>query len=129
MARRKVVIPDYGTVTINGVKYYRTRIQNAEGKMVPLYARSPEELYDKELEAYEKIDNATFNRKSPTVAEYCEKWLLMQSVHESYNFDGLHIQGQASYHQRTRGYEDSGCQLGRYSDCPRPGIKKICIGI
>ncbi|WP_104803035.1 tyrosine-type recombinase/integrase [Blautia marasmi] len=81
MARRKVVIPDYGTVTINGVKYYRTRIQNAEGKMVPLYARSPEELYDKELEAYEKIDNATFNRKSPTVAEYCEKWLLMQSVH------------------------------------------------
>ena len=81
MARRKVVIPDYGTVTINGVKYYRTRIQNAEGKMVPLYARSPEELYDKELEAYEKIDNATFNRKSPTVAEYCEKRLLMQSVH------------------------------------------------
>ena len=81
MARRKVVIPDYGTVTINGVKFYRTRIQNAEGKMVPLYARSPEELYDKELEAYEKIDNATFNRKSPTVAEYCEKWLLMQSVH------------------------------------------------
>ena len=75
------MIPDYGTVTINGVKYYRTRIQNAEGKMVPLYARSPEELYDKELEAYEKIDNATFNRKSPTVAEYCEKWLLMQSVH------------------------------------------------
>ena len=81
MARRKVVIPDYGTVTINGIKYYRTRIQNAEGKMVPLYARTPEELYDKELEALEQIDNATFNRKSPTVAEYCEKWLLMQSVH------------------------------------------------
>ena len=28
-----------------------------------------------------KSDNATFRRKSPTVAEYCEKWLLMQSVH------------------------------------------------
>ena len=27
------------------------------------------------------IDNDTFCRKSPTVAEYCEKWLLMQSVH------------------------------------------------
>jgi integrase len=29
----------------------------------------------------EQINNATFHRKSPTVAEYCEKWLLMQSVH------------------------------------------------
>ena len=25
--------------------------------------------------------HATFHRKTPTVAEYCEKWLLMQSVH------------------------------------------------
>ncbi len=49
--------------------------------MVALYARTPEELYDKELEALEQIDNATFRRKSPTVDEYCEKWLLMQSVH------------------------------------------------
>ena len=29
----------------------------------------------------EQIENATFHRKTPTVAEYCEKWLLMQSVH------------------------------------------------
>lgn len=29
----------------------------------------------------EQINNATFHRESPTVAEYCEKWLLMQSVH------------------------------------------------
>ncbi len=46
-----------------------------------LYARTPEELYDKELGALEQIDNDTFCRKSPTVADYCEKWLLMQSVH------------------------------------------------
>lgn len=46
-----------------------------------LYAGTPEELYQKELVAYEQIDNDTFNRKSPTVAEYCEKWLLMQSAH------------------------------------------------
>lgn len=49
--------------------------------MRALYARTPEELYDKELNALEQIDNDTFCRKSPTVAEYCEKWLLMQSVH------------------------------------------------
>ena len=33
------------------------------------------------LEALEQIGHARFYRKSPTVAEYCEKWLLMQSVH------------------------------------------------
>ena len=81
MAKRKKVIPNYGTVVLNGIAYYRTRIENTDGKLVALYARTPEELYDKELEALEQIDNATFHRKSPTVAEYCEKWLLMQSVH------------------------------------------------
>ena len=81
MAKRKRAIPQYGTVEHNGIEYYRTRIQDADGKLVALYARTPEELYDKELEALEQIDNATFRRKSPTVAEYCEKWLLMQSVH------------------------------------------------
>ena len=81
MAKRKRAIPQYGTVELNGIEYYRTRIQDADGKLVALYARTPEELYDKELEALEQIENATFRRKSPTVAEYCEKWLLMQSVH------------------------------------------------
>lgn len=81
MAKRKRAIPQYGTVELNGIEYYRTRIQDADGKLVALYARTPEELYDKELGALEQIDNATFRRKSPTVAEYCEKWLLMQSVH------------------------------------------------
>lgn len=81
MANRKRAIPQYGTVTLNGIDYYRTRVQNADGKLVTLYARTPEELYDKELGALEQIDNDTFCRKSPTVADYCEKWILMQSVH------------------------------------------------
>ena len=81
MAKRKRAIPQYGTVTLNGIDYYRTRVQNADGKLVALYARTPEELYDKELGALEQIDSDTFCRKSPTVADYCEKWLLMQSVH------------------------------------------------
>ena len=54
---------------------------DADGKLVALYARTPEELYNKETIALEQIENATFHRKTPTVAEYCEKWLLMQSVH------------------------------------------------
>jgi len=81
LAKRKVVISEYGTVMKRGVLYYRTRIRDANGKLIALYARTPEELYDREIEALEQIDNAAFHRKSPTVTEYCEKWLLMQSVH------------------------------------------------
>ena len=76
MAKRKRAIPQYGTVTLNGIDYYRTRVQNADGKLVVLYARTPEELYDKELGALEQIDNDTFCRKSPTVA-------FLFSVYES----------------------------------------------
>lgn len=32
------------------------------------------------ISALEQIDNDTFCRKSPTVAEYCERWLVMQSA-------------------------------------------------
>ena len=64
-----------------GVLYYRTRIKDANGKLIALYAKTPEELYNRETLALEQIENATFHRKTPTVAEYCEKWLLMQSVH------------------------------------------------
>ena len=81
MAKRKRLVPDYSTVTLSGLEYYRTRIEDADGKRVALYARTPEELYDKEMEALEQVGHARFHRKSPTVAEYCEKWLLMQSVH------------------------------------------------
>ena len=81
MAKRKMIIPEYGTVIKKGVLYYRPRIKDADGKLVALYARTPEELYNKETIALEQIENATFHRKTPTVAEYCEKWLLMQSVH------------------------------------------------
>ena len=54
MAKRKRLIPDYSTVTLNGVEYYRTRIEDADGKRVALYARTPEELYGKETEALEQ---------------------------------------------------------------------------
>lgn len=29
----------------------------------------------------EQIKNDTFRKRSPTVAEYCEKWLMLQSIH------------------------------------------------
>ena len=80
MARKRYVIPQYGTVIMAGKEYYRTRIEDADGKRVALYGRTREELYDKVLEAREQIEDNTFRRSSPTVKEYCEKWLLLQSA-------------------------------------------------
>lgn len=81
MAGKRKHIPRYGTVQIKGNTYYRTSITELEGNRISLYAKTREELYDKEMDALEQIDNAAFRKKSPTVAEYCEKWLTMQSVH------------------------------------------------
>ena len=47
MGRKKKQIPKYGTVTLNGIEYFRTRIEDADGKRVALYAKTAEELYEK----------------------------------------------------------------------------------
>ena len=81
MARKKKSIPEYGTVMLRGVEVYRTRILDADGKRVALYGKTREELYEKVLEAQKQIEDATFRRTTPTVKEYCERWLLMKSAH------------------------------------------------
>lgn len=40
MALRKKRIPRYGTVQVNGHKYYRTDVEDAEGKRVILYGKA-----------------------------------------------------------------------------------------
>lgn len=80
MTKKKTTIPQYGTVMQKGVQYYRTRILDADGKQVSLYATTCEELYKKQIEAKRQVDEILFHREHPTVAEYCEKWLLMQSA-------------------------------------------------
>ena len=80
MAARRMMLPDYGTVSMKGMQYYRTRVTDQQGRRVPLYARTREEPYQKEQEAIQQIENKTYRRSTPTVEEYCEKWLLMQSA-------------------------------------------------
>ncbi len=80
MAKKSIKVPEYGTVVRRGITYYRTRIKDADGKFVALYALTREELYQKEKEAQKKVEDIIFHRKNPTVKEYCEKWLLMQSA-------------------------------------------------
>jgi len=80
MAAKKTKIPDYGTTMRAGIEYYRTRVKNADGKMVELYALTKEELYQKEVALREETEDILFRRKNPTVAEYCEKWLKIRSA-------------------------------------------------
>ena len=80
MAKKKTQIPKYGTITLKGIQYYRTRITDADGKELSLYAATCEELYEKQLEVRKQVEEIIFHRQHPTVAEYGEKWLLMQSA-------------------------------------------------
>ena len=58
MAARRMMIPDYGTVSMKGTQYYRTRVTDQQGRRVSLYARTREELYQKEQEAIQQIENS-----------------------------------------------------------------------
>ena len=78
MAKKKETVKAYSTTTIKGVEYFRTRITDADGKRVTLYARTSEELYQKVQDAKRTITEVKYHKENPTVAEYCEKWLLMQ---------------------------------------------------
>lgn len=80
MARKKEVIPEYGTVEMHGSTYYRTRIKDADGKRISLLGSTPEELHQKVKEAKREIEDQIFRKENPTVEEYCRKWLFMQSA-------------------------------------------------
>lgn len=80
MATKSTNIPQYGTTMRGNIQYYRTRILDADGKQVALYATTPEELYKKERKARREVAEIIFRNNNPTVADYCEKWLLMKSA-------------------------------------------------
>ena len=80
MPRKRIPNFNYKSVTINGHDYYRAFAENADGKLISIYGKILEELCQKYDEAEHRSENDLFNRRSPTVKEYCEKWLLMQSA-------------------------------------------------
>ena len=53
--KRPAELPEYGTVMLKGVQYYRTRITDADGKRVAIYGLTREELYDRVEDAQKKI--------------------------------------------------------------------------
>ena len=85
MATKRKRIPRYSKVQVNGYEYYKTDIEDADGKRIILYGKTREEVYDKEMAALEQIDSATFRRNSPTVAEF----LIFEDTELSAYFDSL----------------------------------------
>ena len=76
----KTNIPQYGTTMRGNIQYYRTRIMDADGKQVALYAATPEELYKKERKARKEVAEIIYRNNNPTVEDYCKKWLVMKSA-------------------------------------------------
>lgn len=70
---------------VPSLKLYRKRIKDADGKYVPIYGKTPEELTSKITEAADLIEQAKFRRENPTVKEYAEKWLTMHAPHINHN--------------------------------------------
>ena len=80
MRQKKSQELKYTIVTIAGIKYYRARRYNADGKRFDINARSVEELAVKVARAEKETAETIARRTSPTVKEYSEKWLSMQEA-------------------------------------------------
>ena len=80
MPKKRVPYFNYNTVNINGHEYFKAYVMNADKKLVIVYGKTIEDLCQKYEEAERRSESDAFSRRSPTVKEYCEKWLLMQSA-------------------------------------------------
>ena len=130
MSAKRNRIPQYGTVEINGHTYYRTMVTDAEGNRISLYAKTLTELYDKEMDAWEQIENNRIRKNSPTVANYCENWLKTQAVHirattlaDYTSKIKRYMRGNIQYY-RTRILDADGKQVALYAATPEELYKK-----
>ena len=68
-----------GMVSINGYRYYKKQITDSEGKKRVVYGKTRLELEQKIEMLLEDAYSTRSPEDDPTVKEYCEKWLEMQS--------------------------------------------------
>ena len=80
MPKKRKPTFSYSPVEINGYSYFKTYIQDIDGKQTILYGKTLDELCQKVDAAEHQSENDRLLKSSPTVKEYCEKWLLMQSA-------------------------------------------------
>ncbi len=80
MAKKKVPAFAYSTVTIRGHQYLKACVYRPDGKQIQIYGKTLEELSDKYDKTINYSEDTQLINDSPSVKEYCEKWLLMQSA-------------------------------------------------
>ena len=80
MPKKRVPYFNYNTVTINGHQYFKAYAMNADKKLIIVYGKTIDELCQKYEEAEHRTEDDLFSLRAPSVKEYCEKWLLMQSA-------------------------------------------------
>ena len=80
MPKKRIPNFNFNVVTIKGHQYYKAYVQNADEKTVIVYGKTIEELCQKVDDAQHRSDEDAKYRSAPTVKEYAEKWLLMQSA-------------------------------------------------
>ena len=81
MAKKKEKSRNYSKIIKNGSEYYRTRLYDADGKRFDVYGKTEDELEEKIIQAEKEIKEAKERLIHPTVKDYSEKWLHMQSAH------------------------------------------------
>ena len=75
MATKSTNIPQYGTTMRGNIQYYRTRILDADGKQVSLYATTCEELFQKEKEFPRFRDLLNYLLKIQLQLEFDFQWV------------------------------------------------------
>ena len=73
--------PDYKMIMIKGTLYYYTSYKNKNGERRKVYGKTRRELFYKAAEKTQKAAEEREKILNPTVEEYCEKWLQMQSAY------------------------------------------------
>ena len=89
-------ISTYGTVMKRGVLYYRTRIKDANGKLVAIYAKTPEELYNKETLA-RRVNYYCAAGRIPGAVKMAGVWLIPKNAEKP--IDGRTKQGKGLHHE------------------------------
>ena len=80
MPKKRIPNFNYNTVTIKGHQYLKAYVQNADEKTIIVYGKTIEDLCQKVDAAQRRSETDEKRLNSPTVKEYAEKWLLMQSA-------------------------------------------------
>ena len=78
-------IPEYRSTNIFGRWYFYTSFTDEYGKRKKVYAKTRRELYSKAAEKARLAEEERERRENPTVAEYCDRWLQMQSAYVKQN--------------------------------------------